>query len=99
MAVRARWGALATVLAVALFGGSALAGSGTTSADVPTRRTQTTALVRTSTADSPVQELGARGRALFVPVTQGRQPRATVWARLSACGSSQRSRNAMMWAA
>ena len=31
-------------------------------------------------ADSPVQELGARGRALFVPVTQGRQPRATVWA-------------------
>jgi len=31
-------------------------------------------------ADSPVQELGARGRARFVPVTQGRQPRATVWA-------------------
>src|SRR4051794_31271207 len=31
-------------------------------------------------ADSPVQDLGARGRALFVPVTQGRQPRASVWA-------------------
>ena len=31
-------------------------------------------------ADSPVQDLGARGRAYFVPVTQGRQPRATVWA-------------------
>jgi glucose/mannose-6-phosphate isomerase len=31
-------------------------------------------------ADSPVQDLGARGRAVFVPVTQGRQPRATVWA-------------------
>ena len=31
-------------------------------------------------ADSPVEALGARGRAHFVPVTQGRQPRATVWA-------------------
>jgi glucose/mannose-6-phosphate isomerase len=31
-------------------------------------------------ADSPVHALGARGRAYFVPVTQGRQPRATVWA-------------------
>ena len=31
-------------------------------------------------ADSPLEALGARGRALFVPVTQGRQPRATVWA-------------------
>ena len=31
-------------------------------------------------ADSPVEALGARGRAVFVPVTQGRQPRATVWA-------------------
>lgn len=29
---------------------------------------------------SPLQELGSRGRALFVPVSQGRQPRATVWA-------------------
>ena len=55
MAVRARWGVLATVLAVALVGGQALAGSGTTSRDVPSRRTQTTALVRTSTADGPVQ--------------------------------------------
>jgi glucose/mannose-6-phosphate isomerase len=31
-------------------------------------------------AGSPVEALGARGRALFVPVTQGRQPRATMWA-------------------
>jgi glucose/mannose-6-phosphate isomerase len=28
---------------------------------------------------SPVHELGRRGRAVFVPVTQGRQPRASVW--------------------
>jgi glucose/mannose-6-phosphate isomerase len=31
-------------------------------------------------AGSPLEALGARGRAVFVPVTQGRQPRATVWA-------------------
>ena len=31
-------------------------------------------------ADSPVQALAERGRGYFVPVTQGRQPRATVWA-------------------
>lgn len=31
-------------------------------------------------AGSPVEALGTRGRALFVPVTQGRQPRATMWA-------------------
>jgi glucose/mannose-6-phosphate isomerase len=31
-------------------------------------------------ADSPVEALGARGRAYFVPVPQGRQPRASVWA-------------------
>jgi glucose/mannose-6-phosphate isomerase len=31
-------------------------------------------------ADSPIEALGARGRGIFVPVTQGRQPRATVWA-------------------
>ncbi len=30
-------------------------------------------------AGSPVDDLGARGRAVFVPVTQGRQPRASVW--------------------
>ncbi|MGI8537049.1 MAG: bifunctional phosphoglucose/phosphomannose isomerase [Mycobacteriales bacterium] len=29
---------------------------------------------------SPVDDLGQRGRAVFVPVTQGRQPRASVWA-------------------
>jgi glucose/mannose-6-phosphate isomerase len=29
---------------------------------------------------SPVEELAARGRGLFVPVTQGRQPRASVFA-------------------
>jgi glucose/mannose-6-phosphate isomerase len=31
-------------------------------------------------ASSPLEALGARGRGVFVPVTQGRQPRATVWA-------------------
>ncbi|MDT7536857.1 MAG: glucose/mannose-6-phosphate isomerase [Actinomycetota bacterium] len=31
-------------------------------------------------ADSPIEALGARGRGIFVPVAQGRQPRATVWA-------------------
>ena len=30
-------------------------------------------------AGSPVADLGARGRVVFVPVTQGRQPRASVW--------------------
>ncbi len=30
-------------------------------------------------AGSPVDDLGQRGRAVFVPVTQGRQPRASVW--------------------
>ncbi len=30
--------------------------------------------------DSPLDDLGQRGRAVFVPVTQGRQPRASVWA-------------------
>ncbi|MCW2615050.1 MAG: Mannose-6-phosphate isomerase [Frankiales bacterium] len=29
---------------------------------------------------SPLDDLGQRGRAVFVPVTQGRQPRASVWA-------------------
>ena len=31
-------------------------------------------------ADSPISALSDRGRGVFVPVTQGRQPRATVWA-------------------
>ena len=31
-------------------------------------------------AGSPVDDLGQQGRALFVPVTQGRQPRASMWA-------------------
>ena len=31
-------------------------------------------------AGSPVEELAARGRAVFVPVSQGRQPRASVFA-------------------
>lgn len=31
-------------------------------------------------AGSPLQDLAARGRGLFVPVTQGRQPRASVFA-------------------
>ncbi|MCW2716100.1 MAG: Mannose-6-phosphate isomerase [Frankiales bacterium] len=29
---------------------------------------------------SPLDDLGQRGRAIFVPVVQGRQPRASVWA-------------------
>ena len=53
--MRARWGALATLLAAVLVSGPALAGGGTTSGDVPARRPQTTALVRTSTADTLVQ--------------------------------------------
>lgn len=31
-------------------------------------------------ADSPAHQLAQRGRAVFVPVPQGRQPRASVWA-------------------
>ena len=31
-------------------------------------------------AGSPLDDLGQRGRAVFVPVTQGHQPRATAWA-------------------
>lgn len=31
-------------------------------------------------AGSPAEDLASRGRALFVPVPQGRQPRASVWA-------------------
>ena len=31
-------------------------------------------------AGSPLEALGGRGRALFVPVSQGRQPRASIWA-------------------
>jgi hypothetical protein len=53
--VRARWGSVAALLALVLVGGPALAGGGTTSSDVPPRRPQTTALVRTSTVDSLVQ--------------------------------------------
>ena len=30
-------------------------------------------------AGSPLDDLGQRGRAVFVPVTQGRQPRASLW--------------------
>jgi glucose/mannose-6-phosphate isomerase len=37
-------------------------------------------LLAVGCADSPLEALGARGHAVFVPVTQGRQPRATVWA-------------------
>jgi hypothetical protein len=53
--VRARWGALVTVLAALLAAGPAFAGSDTTSRDVPSRRAQPTALIRTSTVDSLVQ--------------------------------------------
>ncbi|MDT7546863.1 MAG: glucose/mannose-6-phosphate isomerase [Actinomycetota bacterium] len=36
-------------------------------------------LLVVAAVDSPLEALGARGRGLFVPVSQGRQPRATVW--------------------
>ena len=36
-------------------------------------------LVVVGAVDSPVAALGEKGRAVFVPVTQGRQPRASVW--------------------
>ncbi|MDP9434597.1 MAG: bifunctional phosphoglucose/phosphomannose isomerase [Actinomycetota bacterium] len=36
-------------------------------------------LVVVAADGSPVWELGRRGRAVVVPVTQGRQPRASVW--------------------
>src|SRR6059058_2577720 len=55
VSVRGRWGALATLMAAVLLGGPALAGSGTSSRDVPARRSQPTALIRTSTVDSVVQ--------------------------------------------
>ena len=57
---------LATLCAMAMFGGPALAGGGTTSSDVPSRRAETTALVRTSTADTLVQvnvDIGMKVRA------------------------------------
>src|SRR4051812_8603082 len=66
VSVRARWGLLATLMAAVLLGGPALAGSGTSSREVPSRRTQPTALVRTSTADSLVQvnvDIGMNVRA------------------------------------
>ena len=55
MSLRARCGAPAALLAAVLVGGPALAGADTTSADVPARRPEATALVRTSTADTLVQ--------------------------------------------
>ena len=36
-------------------------------------------LLVVAAAGSPAEDLAARGRALYVPVTQGRQPRASVW--------------------
>jgi glucose/mannose-6-phosphate isomerase len=36
-------------------------------------------LLAVGAAGSPLEDLAARGRAVFVPVTQGRQPRASVW--------------------
>jgi hypothetical protein len=64
--MRARWGALAAVLALVMLGGTALAGGGTSSGQVPARRDQTTALIRTSTADTVVQvnvDIGMRVKA------------------------------------
>ena len=55
VAVRARWGSLAALLTLVMLGGAALAGSSTSSAEVPARRDQPTALIRTSTVDAPVQ--------------------------------------------
>ncbi|MBK5306460.1 MAG: hypothetical protein JJD92_07215 [Frankiaceae bacterium] len=46
---------MATFAVLVMLGGPALAGGGTTSGDVPARRAETTALIRTSTADSLVQ--------------------------------------------
>ena len=37
-------------------------------------------LLVVAAAGSPAEDLAARGRARFVPVAQGRQPRASVWA-------------------
>jgi hypothetical protein len=53
--LRARWVVVAGLLAVAVVGGTAMAGGGTTSGQVPARRAETTALIRTSTADTIVQ--------------------------------------------
>jgi hypothetical protein len=55
VSVRARWGVLATLSALVMLAGPALAGGGTSSGDIPARRTQYTALVRTSSADTLVQ--------------------------------------------
>ena len=66
VSVRARWGALAALVALVLVGAPALAGGGTTSSDAPDRRDQPTALVRTSSVDSLVQvnvDIGLRVRA------------------------------------
>jgi hypothetical protein len=66
---------LAALLAVAMVGGQALAGGGTTSADIPVRRPESTALVRTSTVDALVQvnvDIGMRvqdGRDCTSPYT------------------------------
>jgi len=37
-------------------------------------------LLVVAAAGSPAEQLASRGRGLFVPVTQGRQPRASLWA-------------------
>jgi hypothetical protein len=55
VATRARWGALAALLVIVLVGGAAIAGGDTSSNQVPPRRDQPTALIRTSSADTVVQ--------------------------------------------
>lgn len=55
VSVRTRAGAVATLLAMVLMAAPALAAGGTTSAEIPVRRAEPTAVVRTSTADSLVQ--------------------------------------------
>ena len=53
--VRARWGAVAAVLGLCLMAAQAGAGGGTSSEEVPQHRTQSTVIIRTTTADAPVQ--------------------------------------------
>lgn len=60
-----RWGAGAALLGLVAAGLPAQAGGGTTSAEVPAHRPQATTVIRTTTADAPVQvnvDIGMRVR-------------------------------------
>lgn len=66
MAVRARWAVVATLLAGVLFSGTSFAGGETTTGEVPARRPEPTAVIRTSSADTAVQvnvDIGMKVRA------------------------------------